>query len=154
MSYGDTTFMILATAMVCLMTPGLAFFYGGLTRKRSILIMMMQSFISMGIVTIIWIYGGFGLAFGRDIGGIIGNISDFFGLVKVGIEPSAVHAASIPFILFFCLSAHVLCDYRSPYDRSLCGTSEYEGVYELFSVMDYFSVYSGLPLGLGRRFFE
>ena len=101
MSYGDTTFMILATAMVCLMTPGLAFFYGGLTRKRSILIMMMQSFISMGIVTIIWIYGGFGLAFGRDIGGIIGNISDFFGLVKVGIEPSAVHAASIPFILFF-----------------------------------------------------
>lgn len=63
--------------------------------------MMMQSFISMGIVTIIWIYGGFGLAFGRDIGGIIGNISDFFGLVKVGIEPSAVHAASIPFILFF-----------------------------------------------------
>lgn len=53
MSYGDTTFMILATAMVCLMTPGLAFFYGGLTRKRSILIMMMQSFISMGIVTII-----------------------------------------------------------------------------------------------------
>ena len=100
MSYGDTTFMILATAMVCLMTPGLAFFYGGLTRKRSILIMMMQSFISMGIVTIIWIYGGFGLAFGRDIGGIIGNISDFFGLVKVGIEPSAVHAASIPFIRF------------------------------------------------------
>lgn len=63
--------------------------------------MMMQSFISMGIVTIIWIYGGFGLAFGKDIGGIIGNISDFFGLVKVGIEPSAVHAASIPFILFF-----------------------------------------------------
>ena len=51
MSYGDTTFMILATAMVCLMTPGLAFFYGGLTRKRSILIMMMQSFISMGIAS-------------------------------------------------------------------------------------------------------
>lgn len=101
MNYGDTTFMILATAMVCLMTPGLAFFYGGLAPKRSVLYMMMQSFISMGIVTIIWIYGGFGLAFGSDIGGFIGNISDFFGLVHVGFEPSAVHAASIPFILFF-----------------------------------------------------
>ncbi len=101
MNYGDTTFMILATAMVCLMTPGLAFFYGGLARKRSVLYMMMQSFISMGIVTIIWIYGGFGLAFGSDIGGFIGNISDLFGLVHVGFEPSAVHAASIPFILFF-----------------------------------------------------
>ena len=101
MNYGDTTFMILATAMVCLMTPGLAFFYGGLARKRSVLYMMMQSFISMGIVTIIWIYGGFGLAFGSDIGGFIGNISDLFGLVHAGFEPSAVHAASIPFILFF-----------------------------------------------------
>ena len=68
MNYGDTTFMMLATSMVCLMTPGLAFFYGGLARKRSVLYIMMQSFISMGIVTLIWIYGGFGLAFGRDMG--------------------------------------------------------------------------------------
>ena len=56
MNTGDTTFMMLATAMVCLMTPGLAFFYGGLARKRSVLYIMMQSFISMGIVTLIWIY--------------------------------------------------------------------------------------------------
>ena len=101
MNYGDTTFMMLATSMVCLMTPGLAFFYGGLARKRSVLYIMMQSFISMGIVTLIWIYGGFGLAFGRDMGGVIGNISDYFGLAHVGLVPSNVHAASIPFILFF-----------------------------------------------------
>lgn len=71
---GDTAFMMLCTAMVCLMTPGLAFFYGGLARKRSVLYIMMQSFISMGIVTLIWIYSGFGLAFGKDEG----ELSDGF----------------------------------------------------------------------------
>ncbi|MGQ5709882.1 ammonium transporter [Lactobacillus sp. PSON] len=98
---GDTAFMMLCTAMVCLMTPGLAFFYGGLARKRSVLYIMMQSLISMGIVTLIWTYGGFGLAFGKDFGGIIGNITDYFGLAHVGLVPNAVHAASIPFALFF-----------------------------------------------------
>lgn len=98
---GDTAFMMLCTAMVCLMTPGLAFFYGGLARKRSVLYIMMQSFISMGIVTLIWIYGGFGLAFGKDEGGVIGRIGDYFALVHVGLVPNAVHAASIPFVLFF-----------------------------------------------------
>ena len=98
---GDTAFMMLCTAMVCLMTPGLAFFYGGLARKRSILFIMMESFISMGIVTLIWMFGGFGLAFGKDVHGVIGRFTDYFGLAHVGLVPNAVHAASIPFALFF-----------------------------------------------------
>lgn len=98
---GDTAFMMLCTAMVCLMTPGLAFFYGGLARKRSILFIMMESFISMGIVTLIWMFGGFGLAFGKDIHGVIGRFTDYFGIAHVGLVPNAVHAASIPFALFF-----------------------------------------------------
>ena len=98
---GDTAFMMLCTAMVCLMTPGLAFFYGGLARKRSILFIMMESFISMGIVTLIWMFGGFGLASGKDIHGVIGRFTDYFGLAHVGLVPNAVHAASIPFALFF-----------------------------------------------------
>lgn len=98
---GDTAFMMLCTAMVCLMTPALAFFYGGLARKRSILFIMMESFISMGIVTLIWMFGGFGLAFGKDIHGVIGRFTDYFGLAHVGLVPNAVHAASIPFALFF-----------------------------------------------------
>lgn len=98
---GDTAFMMLCTAMVCLMTPGLAFFYGGLARKRSILFIMMESFISMGIVTLIWMFGGFGLAFGKDIHGVIGRFTDYFGLAHVCLVPNAVHAASIPFALFF-----------------------------------------------------
>lgn len=98
---GDTAFMMLCTAMVCLMTPGLAFFYGGLVRKRSILIIMMQSFMSMGVVTLIWIFGGFGLAFGRDYGGIIGDFKDYFALANVDLNPNILHGATIPFALFF-----------------------------------------------------
>lgn len=100
-STGDTTFMMLCTAMVCLMTPGLAFFYGGLSRSKNVLLIMMESFISMGIVTLIWIFGGFGLAFGRDVHGIIGMPTDYFALHNVSLVPNVVHAASIPFALFF-----------------------------------------------------
>ena len=56
---GDTTFIVLCTALVLLMTPGLAFFYGGMVRAKNVLTIMMQSFISMGIIAIIWIFGGF-----------------------------------------------------------------------------------------------
>lgn len=101
LSTGDTAFMILCTAMVCLMTPGLAFFYGGMTRRKSVLIIMMQSFISMGVVTMIWVFGGFGLAFGKDIGGIIGNPGDFFAMANVGLEADLYYGSSIPFLMFF-----------------------------------------------------
>ena len=57
---GNTAFMILCTALVCLMTPGLAFFYGGLARKNNILTIMAQSFLAVGISTLMWMFGGFG----------------------------------------------------------------------------------------------
>ncbi|WP_194192079.1 ammonium transporter [Clostridium chrysemydis] len=98
---GNTAFMIICTAMVCLMTPGLALFYGGLVRKKNVLVMMMQSFISMGIVTIIWIFGGFSLAYGTDHAGIIGSISQFFGMNSVGLAPNPSYGATIPFVMFF-----------------------------------------------------
>ena len=69
---GDTAFILLCTALVCLMTPGLAFFYGGLVRRKNVLTIMMQNFISMGVIAVIWIFGGFSLAFGPDIGGFAG----------------------------------------------------------------------------------
>ena len=97
---GDTAFMMLCTAMVCLMTPGLAFFTVAWL-VNAVFIYMMESFISMGIVTLIWMFGGFGLAFGKDIHGVIGRFTDYFGLAHVGLVPNAVHAASIPFALFF-----------------------------------------------------
>ena len=98
---GDTAFILFCTALVCLMTPGLAFFYGGLVRRKNVLTIMMQSFISMGVIAVIWIFGGFSLAFGPDIGGIFGDISYHFALDKVGATPSPDYASTVPFILFF-----------------------------------------------------
>ncbi|GLC30419.1 ammonium transporter [Clostridium omnivorum] len=97
---GDTAFVLISAALVCLMTPGLAFFYGGLVRKKNVLTIMMQSFISMGIVTLIWIFGGFSLAFGPDVHGIIGNLQ-YFGLKGVGMAPNPTYGPTIPFLSFF-----------------------------------------------------
>ncbi|KLU63181.1 ammonium transporter NrgA [Peptococcaceae bacterium CEB3] len=97
---GDTAFVLISAALVCLMTPGLAFFYGGLVRKKNVLTIMIQSFVSMGIVTAIWVLGGFSLAFGPDYHGIIGNLQ-YFGLQGVGMAPNPAHGPTIPFLVFF-----------------------------------------------------
>jgi Amt family ammonium transporter len=83
---GDTAFVLVSAALVALMTPGLAFFYGGLVRRKNFLAIMMQSFISMGIVTTIWVTVGYSLAFSGDIGGIIGDLK-WIGLRHVGQAP-------------------------------------------------------------------
>jgi len=98
MNSGDTAFMLIATAMVMLMTPGLALFYGGLVRSKNILTTMMHSFACLGIVSIIWVVYGYSLAFGPDVGGIIGNL-DWALLNGVGLEPGR-YAATIPHLLF------------------------------------------------------
>ncbi|MFF2810014.1 ammonium transporter [Streptomyces sp. NPDC058000] len=85
LSPANTGFMLICSALVMLMTPGLAFFYGGMVRVKSVLNMLMMSFISLGIVTILWVLYGFGLAFGTDTGGIIGWNSDFAGLGHIGL---------------------------------------------------------------------
>ena len=74
MDSGNIVFMILCTSLVMLMTPGLAFFYGGLASKRNILGIMMQTFVSLGITTILWVSIGYSLCFSGDIGGVIGNL--------------------------------------------------------------------------------
>ena len=97
---GDTAFMIICAALVCLMTPGLAFFYGGLVNKKNVLTIMMQSFISMGVVTILWFFIGFSLAFGPDIHGIIGGLK-YVCLSAVGMDPNPDYGPTIPFLTFF-----------------------------------------------------
>ena len=98
---GDTAFVMLCTALVCLMTPALALFYGGMVPRKNVLTIMMQNFVSMGVIAVIWIFGGFSLAFGPDLGGIIGDITFHFGLDGVGVAPSTEYASTVPFILFF-----------------------------------------------------
>jgi ammonium transporter, Amt family len=97
---GDTAFVLVSGALVGLMTPGLAFFYGGLVRRKNVLAIMMQSFISMGVVTLLWLLGGYSLAFGRSMGGVIGDLH-YFALQGLDRIPSALDGAHIPVLAHF-----------------------------------------------------
>jgi len=101
MDSGNTAWMLIATALVLFMTPGLAFFYGGMVRAKNVLGMLMQNFFAMGLLAVIWAVLAFSLAFGDfGNGGLIGNL-DFVGLrdVATGLGPAAMKL-SIPFVLF------------------------------------------------------
>jgi Amt family ammonium transporter len=96
----DTAWMLTATALVLIMTPGLAFFYGGMVNKKNVLSTMLQSFICMVVITVLWVMVGFSLAFGDSIKGIIGSPRTFFMLRDViNGEPSPL-AKTIPLVLF------------------------------------------------------
>jgi len=93
---GDTAWMLTSAALVLMMTvPGLFLFYGGLVRGKNVLGTIMHSFIIVGLVTIQWVLWGYSLAFGPDIGGIIGSLA-WFGLNGVGLDPNPDYADSIP----------------------------------------------------------
>lgn len=102
---GDTAWMLVSAALVLLMTPGLAFFYGGMVRSRSVLNMIMMSISAMGVVTVLWALYGFSIAFGDDVGNIAGDPTQYWGLKGlIGIngaaaDPSAQTAAvNIPLV--------------------------------------------------------
>jgi ammonium transporter, Amt family len=87
MQSGDTAWLLVSAALVMIMTPGLALFYGGMVRQKNILTTLMQSFIVIGLISIEWMLVGYSFAFGPDLGGIIGDLS-WFGLAGVGFEAS------------------------------------------------------------------
>jgi Amt family ammonium transporter len=91
----DTAWVMMSAALVMLMTPGLAFFYGGLVRQKNVLSTLMHSFFMLALISVQWILWGYSLAFGPDVGGIIGNL-DWVGLNGVGLEPNPTYAATIP----------------------------------------------------------
>jgi len=97
---GDIAWMITASGLVMLMTPGLGFFYGGMVRPKNIISTILQSFISLGVISILWVVIGFSLTFGDDIGGIIGNPLTYFMFHNVGSAPNPNFAATIPLALF------------------------------------------------------
>jgi Amt family ammonium transporter len=96
---GDTGFMLLATSLVMLMTPGLAFFYGGLVGRKNVLAIMIQSFVSMGVTTILWFTVGYSLCFSGDVGRIIGNLDRAF---LIGIDSTTAFSGynGIPLYVF------------------------------------------------------
>lgn len=104
---GDTTFILVSAALVMLMTPGLALFYGGMVRTKNVLSTLMQSFFIIGLITVQWVLWGYSLSFGPDVNHFIGSLS-WFGLNGVGQAPNADYAATIPhfvFMIFQCMFA-------------------------------------------------
>ncbi|NUO79315.1 ammonium transporter [candidate division KSB1 bacterium] len=101
---GDTAWMLTAAGLVMLMTPGLSFFYGGMVRTKNVISTMLQSFIALGVVSLLWIVVGFSLAFGDSLGGqgtgLIGNPLSYFMFSGVGTSTHPDLAPTIPLILF------------------------------------------------------
>jgi ammonium transporter, Amt family len=96
----DTAWMLTATGLVLLMTPGLAFFYGGMVNKKNVISTMLQAFIAMAVIVIVWVVVGFSLSFGDSVGGVFGNPSSFFMMKGVLQHAPWKLAPTIPFILF------------------------------------------------------
>lgn len=96
----DTAWMIVASAFVLFMTPGLSFFYGGMVSAKNVISTMLQSFIALGVISLLWYLVGFSLAFGDSIGGIIGNPLTFFAFHNVGLNPHPALSPTFPLLLF------------------------------------------------------
>jgi len=104
---GDTAFIMAASGLVLLMTPGLALFYGGMVRRKNVLGTIMQSLIMISVVSIEWVILGYSMSFGPDLGGLVGDLS-WLGLNSVTSAPSADYATTIPqnvFMIYQCMFA-------------------------------------------------
>jgi len=107
MNTGDTAFVLVSAALVMLMTPGLALFYGGMVRDKNVLGTIMQSFIMIALISVEWVLWGYSMAFGPDKAGIIGGL-EWFALKGVGLTPSASYATTVPhqvFMIYQCMFA-------------------------------------------------
>jgi len=101
---GDTAWLLISAALVMLMLPGVAFFYGGMVRRKNILSTMMMSFAVLAMVAVLWVLYGYSLGFGPDIGGVIGGLN-WVGLNHVGQEPSSTYASTVPHLAFMIFQA-------------------------------------------------
>jgi Amt family ammonium transporter len=100
----DTAWLLVSAALVMLMTPGVALFYGGMVRRKNLLSTMMMSFAILGLVGLLWVLYGYSLSFAPDKAGIIGGL-DFLGLRRVGQEPSSVYATTVPHLAYMIFQA-------------------------------------------------
>jgi len=99
-NFTDVAWMLTATIFVLMMTPGLSFFYGGMVRQKNVISTILQSFIAMGVISVLWVVFGFSLAFGDDIGGFVGNPATFFMFNGVGAKTNALLSPTIPLALY------------------------------------------------------
>jgi len=123
---GATAWMLTSTALVLLMIPGLAMFYGGLVRSKNVLGTIMHSYVAMGIISVLWVVVGYSMSFGSNIpGGFLGGIQDYFFLK--GIDTNILEAG-VPEYVFFNVPGEI-CHHYSCFDcRGIRGESIIQGV--------------------------
>ena len=121
---GDTAWVLASAALVMFMTPGLALFYGGLVRSKNVLGTVMESFIALGVVAVVWFVAGYGIAFGRDVGLVIGAPAGLAfggaGADPVAFAPTIPGSAFAAFQMMFAVITPALMPARSP---SGCGSA-------------------------------
>ncbi len=145
---GDTAWMIVATALVMLMSiPGLALFYGGLAKTKDSLNTMAMTFVTFCIASLLWVIYGYPLTFGTDIGGFIGSTEKMFLKGRWFEQPLRHH----PRVYLHRVSAYLRRDHRGPGERRLHRAHEVLGMGALFDLLDDPGLYPGGALGLGRR---
>ncbi len=153
---GDTAWMLVASAFVLLMTPGLSFFYGGMINKKNVISTMLQSFVALGVISVLWVLVGFSLAFGDSIGGIIGNPLTYLNFKDVGVEPNPDFSDSIPFLLYALFQLKFAIITPALITGSFAGRIRFRS-YILFMVLFSLCIYSPLahmtwhPDGLFRN---
>ena len=109
-SAADVAWIITATIFVLMMTPGLSFFYGGMVGAKNVISTMLQSFIAMGLISVLWVVVGFSLCFGDDIGGVIGNPLTFLMFQNVRLVPDEVcHHHTLAYHRVVCRAGTFLC---------------------------------------------
>ena len=148
MNQADTAFVLVSAALVMLMTPGLALFYGGMVRSKNILATLMENFILLGVVGVLWALWGYSLAFGPDVGHFIGNL-DYLGLMGVGAEPFKAYSETIPASDLHDLPGHVRHHHAGPDHRRLCRAHEVQHFSGVHGPLGHHRLLSGGPLGLG-----
>lgn len=143
LNFADIAWMITATIFVLMMTPGLSFFYGGMVRSKNVISTMLQSFIAMGVISVIWVVVGFSLAFGEDVGHFIGNPGTFFMFVNVGGATDKLLAPTIPLALYALFQMKFAHYYSVIDNRLICRTCSFSG-YLVFMIL--FCIFVYCPL--------
>ena len=146
----DMTFVIISAALVMLMIPGLALFYGGMVKSTNVLSTTLHSYAALVLISVQWLFIGYSLAFGPDIGGVIGSL-DWAFLRNVDLISGSSYAPAIPHLLFAAFQMMFLYHHRRRYIGSICRTYEISCIHPVCSVVEHFCLCPNCALGVGRR---
>mgnify|MGYP002381282201 CR=1 FL=1 len=138
---GDTAWMLVASALVLIMTPALGFFYGGMANKKNIISTVFQSVIMLGVMSVVWVVFGFSLCFGNDIGGVIGNPLTYKMFQGVGLKPNEAFSATIPFLMFAMFQLKFAIITPALITGSFAQRVKFSG-YLLFTVLFFIFIYA------------